>query len=424
MVDIAISAPARSIEAHAMSTSRLRITSRIETWWTSTSYIETSSESGSIPWLMVRLPCGSRSTQSTRWSRSTKAAARLRAVVVLATPPFWFVKAMTLAVGSIRSAYSHAPARFLPAYALWGAGIPERVRRPPPLLAPRHPPPRHTLRLRRLLQAGQEAVLVGADQQQAVAASQGNGRAMKQVLGVVPLCGETSRLAQLESALPRRHRGRADAGEHEQALGLRHRVQARVRERRLGGVRRGHHGLGREALGAELAGDQGEHRQRAGVAARVSLGALLLRDLDGLGPADAGGGQRERLRPQVERPRACGASVGRLAGVGDDDHAVPGPQRTALCELHRRREPRVDPRSRHHRRAELGGVETRAGSHQPEPFPGGEPVRVRRQLQPGEPPELVRLGPDGSLELGHRRQASARPQGGSIRLLPQRQLSY
>src|SRR5687768_11062277 len=94
--------------------------------------METSSESGSIPWLIVRLPCGSRSTQSTRWSRSTNAAARLRAVVVLATPPFWFVKAMTLAVGSIRSAYSHARERFLPVYALSHARVPERLVRPRP----------------------------------------------------------------------------------------------------------------------------------------------------------------------------------------------------------------------------------------------------------------------------------------------------
>src|SRR5918997_6582667 len=120
------------MEAHATSTSRLRITSRIDTPWTSTSYIDTSSVSGSMPWLIVRLPCGSRSVQRTRWPRSTKAAARLRVVVVLATPPFWFVKAMTLAVGSIRSAYSHAPGLFLPAYALWGAGVPERVGRPRP----------------------------------------------------------------------------------------------------------------------------------------------------------------------------------------------------------------------------------------------------------------------------------------------------
>ena len=100
LVDIAISAPARSIEAQATSTSRLRITSRIEVWCTSTSYIETSSESGSMPWLMVRLPCGSRSTQRTRWPFSTKAAARFRVVVVLATPPFWLVKAMICALGA------------------------------------------------------------------------------------------------------------------------------------------------------------------------------------------------------------------------------------------------------------------------------------------------------------------------------------
>ena len=52
-----------------------------------------------MPWLIVRLPCGSRSTQRTRWPRSTNAAARLSVVVVLATPPFWLVKAMTLALG-------------------------------------------------------------------------------------------------------------------------------------------------------------------------------------------------------------------------------------------------------------------------------------------------------------------------------------
>src|SRR5918996_6119335 len=104
MVDIAISAPARSIDAAATSTSRRLMTSRSEVPCTSTSYIDTSSESGSIPWLIVRLPCGSRSTQSTRWPRSTNAAARLRVVVVFATPPFWLVKAMTLALGVITRA--------------------------------------------------------------------------------------------------------------------------------------------------------------------------------------------------------------------------------------------------------------------------------------------------------------------------------
>src|SRR3954449_4998756 len=96
----AISAPARSIEAQARSISRLRMTSRIETWWTSTSYIDFSTESGSIPCDMVRLPCGSRSAHSTRWPSSERATARFNVVVVLATPPFWFANAMTLALFS------------------------------------------------------------------------------------------------------------------------------------------------------------------------------------------------------------------------------------------------------------------------------------------------------------------------------------
>src|SRR4051794_37024965 len=103
----AISAPARSIEAQARSISRLRMTSRIETWWTSTSYIDFSTESGSIPCDIVRLPCGSRSAQSTRCPSSERATARLSVVVVLATPPFWFANAMTLALFSTEgSAFS------------------------------------------------------------------------------------------------------------------------------------------------------------------------------------------------------------------------------------------------------------------------------------------------------------------------------
>src|SRR5437764_405444 len=47
---------------------------------------------------MVRLPCGSMSTHSTRWPSSANAAARFSAVVVLATPPFWLANAMTLAL--------------------------------------------------------------------------------------------------------------------------------------------------------------------------------------------------------------------------------------------------------------------------------------------------------------------------------------
>ena len=94
---IAISAPARSIEAQATSISRLRITSRIERLSTSTWYIDFSTVSGSIPWLIVRLPCGSMSTASTRCPASAKATARLRVVVVFATPPFWLAKAITFA---------------------------------------------------------------------------------------------------------------------------------------------------------------------------------------------------------------------------------------------------------------------------------------------------------------------------------------
>src|SRR6266545_482386 len=56
-----------------------------------------STLSGSTPWLIVRLPCGSMSTASTRWPDSLKATARLSAVVVLATPPFWLANAITLA---------------------------------------------------------------------------------------------------------------------------------------------------------------------------------------------------------------------------------------------------------------------------------------------------------------------------------------
>ena len=51
-----------------------------------------------MPCDIVRFPCGSMSTQRTRWPSSTKAAARLSVVVVLATPPFWLAKAMTLAL--------------------------------------------------------------------------------------------------------------------------------------------------------------------------------------------------------------------------------------------------------------------------------------------------------------------------------------
>ena len=66
--------------------------------WTRTSNIDTSSVSGSIPCDIVRLPCGSMSMHNTRCPSSANAAARFKVVVVLATPPFWLAKAMTLAL--------------------------------------------------------------------------------------------------------------------------------------------------------------------------------------------------------------------------------------------------------------------------------------------------------------------------------------
>src|SRR3954452_12141607 len=87
------------MEEQATSISRLRMTSRIETLLTSTSYIDSSSESGSMPWLIVRFDCGSRSTQRTRLPFSAKATARFKVVVVLATPPFWLANEITWAFG-------------------------------------------------------------------------------------------------------------------------------------------------------------------------------------------------------------------------------------------------------------------------------------------------------------------------------------
>src|SRR3954463_13788727 len=78
---------------------------------------------------MVRLPCGSMSTQRTRCPFSAKATATFKVVVVLATPPFWLAKAMTLACpiteGSdvrggnpLASRYSQPPALILLGYTL------------------------------------------------------------------------------------------------------------------------------------------------------------------------------------------------------------------------------------------------------------------------------------------------------------------
>src|SRR3954453_4588936 len=55
----------------------------------STSYTVCASLRLSTPEPMVALPCGSRSTISTRWPTFARPAARLTVVVVLPTPPFW-----------------------------------------------------------------------------------------------------------------------------------------------------------------------------------------------------------------------------------------------------------------------------------------------------------------------------------------------
>src|SRR5580698_2611626 len=52
----------------------------------------------STPDAMVALPCGSRSTSSTLRLAAASAAARLTAVVVLPTPPFWLATAMIRAM--------------------------------------------------------------------------------------------------------------------------------------------------------------------------------------------------------------------------------------------------------------------------------------------------------------------------------------
>src|SRR6059058_6319826 len=53
---------------------------------------------------MELFPCGSRSRSSTRRPFRANAAARLTAVVVLPTPPFWFAIAMTVPMFSCQLA--------------------------------------------------------------------------------------------------------------------------------------------------------------------------------------------------------------------------------------------------------------------------------------------------------------------------------
>src|SRR5262245_18370299 len=60
-----------------------------------TSYIERSSDRTSMNDI-EELAWGSRSISSVRWPRNARAAARLIAVVVFPTPPFWLAIAMTI----------------------------------------------------------------------------------------------------------------------------------------------------------------------------------------------------------------------------------------------------------------------------------------------------------------------------------------
>src|SRR5207302_6605156 len=106
--------------------------------------------SGSIPCDIVRLPCGSMSTHSTRWPSSAKATARLSVVVVLATPPFWLANAITLALtgGSDASGDSYAPV-FAPATPIPPDGGLRSVPAPPPgIFRPRVATPRQTAAVR------------------------------------------------------------------------------------------------------------------------------------------------------------------------------------------------------------------------------------------------------------------------------------
>jgi hypothetical protein len=61
----------------------------------STSVIEARRLRLSTPQPIVALPCGSQSSSSTLRCVAASDAARLTAVVVLPTPPFWFATAMT-----------------------------------------------------------------------------------------------------------------------------------------------------------------------------------------------------------------------------------------------------------------------------------------------------------------------------------------
>src|SRR4051794_27914741 len=87
------------------------MTSWIGRRWTSTSKIERSIESGFRPWLIVRFPCGSRSTSSTFSPCSANATPRFRVVVVFATPPFWLANEITRGIGASLAVSVRIPGR-------------------------------------------------------------------------------------------------------------------------------------------------------------------------------------------------------------------------------------------------------------------------------------------------------------------------
>src|SRR5437879_5531223 len=87
---------------------------------------------GSRPSPDVELACGSRSTSRVGWPASASAAARLIAVVVLPTPPFWFTTATMggAVVANILGFRSDAApisgaigANSIPEFSRWLAGL-------------------------------------------------------------------------------------------------------------------------------------------------------------------------------------------------------------------------------------------------------------------------------------------------------------
>src|SRR5215207_714477 len=106
------SAPTRFIVAGATSNPSMLVSSATSCRGlpsSSTSYMHPP-ESGATPRPLVALPCGSMSTTSTLSPLSARYAARLIAVVLFPTPPFWFTMATTVFTAGI---LARAPRAFL-----------------------------------------------------------------------------------------------------------------------------------------------------------------------------------------------------------------------------------------------------------------------------------------------------------------------